>query len=726
MGLRNLCFASFLIICYQIPNIFSDISNELTPASILRYWKSVERRFTLNARKDIVLLMGITGSGKSTLGVLLTEPEMLDVFEDEMTGDLMIVDKKHRISENSTITSKTLVPELMIDEFSGTVFYDCAGFSDTRGVYFDITSAYLLRKLLEYADTVKLVFVADHGYVKTTGDRKNFISLAKHATTLVKDIKKYRNGIALAVTKVIKNNKSIKSGTQVLVRGVVKFLRDTKMELTTMREKNNTSSMDVETNEKITDFIDILLECEDNSKYKKIAIFRLPEEEGSATYIKTMQEDRHATRQIIIDNLQYIKIAGSRDFAYTIAPETKIQILNLLKDISSTWNLLILLDEIQAFYSNEEKFVAKITETHNLLTIGYEYFENIEFTAPKTFLLNLIHCANALNINIPMDNWESYLNNMLSDEVYDILKIVSDDQYSFLFENSVKKFNELKKYIADTKQWYYFVINLHHNFLEVDLADVDELYAQCSIADVEFNISEMTALQNILSQINNNTLDAVYANFSNDSTADSLKLNILKTVLSQTVYNQSFPICLKNDELMVTGNTVKISDVIRNAKCWNEANVIKVFALHRVIIDADIDKIGKNSTIAIIAPKWRVIGKRQINLAGHNGNAHDPPNAMNGRTAKEDGKIGEPGLAGGSGGYFFGIGNQFENDELLEINANGGRGGPGQNGGNGKCIFCSNKHVVSKWNRIASSFFSRSCAFCLYFCSLLRRVLLSP
>lgn len=683
MDLQNLSFLSFLIICFNIPDITANDSSKLTPSSIFEYWKIVENRFILNNRKDIVLLMGITGSGKSTLGVLLTEPEMLEVFEDEMTGDVKLLDKKHRISENATITSKTLVPELMTEESSGTAYYDCPGFSDTRGLYFDLTSAYFLRRLLEFADAIKFVFVASHESVKITGSRNNFINLAKHVTTLVKDITKYRNGTALAVTKVTQNRKSRKLGPQILVNGIVDFLRETKKELATMKINNDTSSMDSETNEKITNFVDILLECDDKNEFKRISILRQPEEQGSVAKIKTMQEDREAFKNVIINNLQYVT-KGDNDFAYTIATDTKIQIFDFLQNLSSTWteNLLKLLHEIKTFYLNQEKHVIKLQETHNLLTVGFQNFIDVEFIAPKSFYSNLIDGAHQMNI--PIDNWKEYLNDIVSDDFYGILKIVSDDKHSILFEYPVKSLNELKKYITESKQWYDFIFNLHSILLHFnDFVDVEKLVAQCSNDDGEINISKMTELKTLLAQINNKTLDAVYAKFSSAATVDFLKKTALKTVLSQTIYNQSFPICPENDNLSVTGYTVRISDVIKNAKCWKEAKLIQIFALDKVIIDADIDKIGKNATVAIIAPSWRISGKREINLAGIAGSAREPTNASEGKNRKENGRNGEPGLAGGSGGHFFGFGNQFTNAELLEIIANGGRGGVGQDGGNG-------------------------------------------
>lgn len=344
-----------------------------------------------------------------------------------------------------------------------------------------------------------------------------------------------------------------------------------------------------------------------------------------------------------------------------------------------------LLDAIKEFYSNQEQRTTKIIETKNVFAIGYENFNNIEFTAPKSFFSKLALAAHASDISQPVDNWWAHLNDIPNDEVHNRLNGVGVGNYSMLIENIVQKFIALKESIVAAKQWYEFLVTLHGILLEYDdSADVEKLVAQCSVVDGEINIRKMTELGNLVARINNTALDALYANFSDVAVADTPKLNALKTVFSQSI--QSFPQCLENDRLLVTGYVVKISDVIANAKCWHKAKLIQIFALHAVIIDADVDKSGQMAIIAIFAPTWRVISKfpneRVINLVGNNGRSHNHPTAGKG-TSNEDGKSGLPGLPGGSGGHFVGFGTDFKHTNTLAIDAVGGDGGPGQNGGDG-------------------------------------------
>lgn len=146
--------------------------------------------------------------------------------------------------------------------------------------------------------------------------------------------------------------------------------------------------------------------------------------------------------------------------------------------------------------------------------------------------------------------------------------------------------------------------------------------------------------------------------------------------------------CSKSDEgtLTIKGYNVKFSDFIRsNGKLYDlcpgkKIQTLNVFVLNSVFIDMDIDASGDELQLTVIAPAWKVYGKRNINLNGFVGKAHDPATAKPG--GKGD-KHGQPGNPGGPGGSFLGIGDSFFNGNNLTISANGGNGGRGQNGANG-------------------------------------------
>lgn len=146
--------------------------------------------------------------------------------------------------------------------------------------------------------------------------------------------------------------------------------------------------------------------------------------------------------------------------------------------------------------------------------------------------------------------------------------------------------------------------------------------------------------------------------------------------------NNNIVICTSN-KLVVKGNKIHISEIL-NITCLNEAKFIELFALDTIVIDENFDRTGQNVQLSIIAPKWLIIGDRQIILDGKN-ETWKIDIAASGIGSFKDGKPGKP---GGSAGSFLGIGNEFISQfKQLQIHVNGGWGGIGQFGGRGIKVF---------------------------------------
>lgn len=121
---------------------------------------------------------------------------------------------------------------MMIDIEANTTYFDCPGFSDTRSVEYDLTTTYLNRKLLSFAKSVKFVFLINYASVRAAGDRADFIELTKHIIKLIKNIKKYRNGIMLVVSKVDNEfSRSKLINDDKIIKRIVVFLHQAKQDL---------------------------------------------------------------------------------------------------------------------------------------------------------------------------------------------------------------------------------------------------------------------------------------------------------------------------------------------------------------------------------------------------------------------------------------------------------------------------------------------------------------
>lgn len=179
---------------------------------------------------------------------------------------------------------------------------------------------------------------------------------------------------------------------------------------------------------------------------------------------------------------------------------------------------------------------------------------------------------------------------------------------------------------------------------------------------------------------------------------------IAQSVFSDATYIDDMTAICSSQKLVVKGNDIKISDVL-NVTCIKNSKFVEIFALNKLIFDADINKTGQNAEMSIIAPTWEIIDERKIILDGKKGKSHSSIKASDGIGSFRHGK---PGLPGGSGGCFFGIGNDFINGANLKIHINGGLGGPGQNGAKGLSIFISILHTACLLNLILNKFLSQT------------------
>jgi len=137
----------------------------------------------------------------------------------------------------------------------------------------------------------------------------------------------------------------------------------------------------------------------------------------------------------------------------------------------------------------------------------------------------------------------------------------------------------------------------------------------------------------------------------------------------------------EKNQVTFVGYSVKVSGVARFiSTVQTNVSHIRIFALDSLVIDDDLSLSGDDVTI--LAPLWDIVAPSVINLKGKAGDEYGH-RSVSGKGFGEDGADGAFGRQGGSGGHFWGIGEEFLNLENLSINVDGGHGGTGQNGGNG-------------------------------------------
>ena len=108
--------------------------------------------------KDVVLIIGSTGAGKSTFGNYIIGRRMR---EEKVAGSMEkgIVCDDPVMEIGHGFVSKTHVPQLHFDDSSRMTFCDCPGFLDTRDAIFDIMNIYAMTDISRRARSVRAVVV---------------------------------------------------------------------------------------------------------------------------------------------------------------------------------------------------------------------------------------------------------------------------------------------------------------------------------------------------------------------------------------------------------------------------------------------------------------------------------------------------------------------------------------------------------------------------------------
>src|SRR5277367_653677 len=193
-----------------------------------------ERIELYDRHKNVTLILGNTGSGKTTFIQWIAGDNDKLIAKEVAQGEYIIEDG-NRIG-TATIKSKTIFPELVLDQNTGAAYYDCPGFSDTRSTSNDIATSYFIKKVADHAENLRMVFVVSYPSVRKGVDRLDFMKLLRHSTDFIRDVDKFKTSIAMVVSKVenrnvkIGKNYSLVSDENVIV-GIAGFLQDVRQGL---------------------------------------------------------------------------------------------------------------------------------------------------------------------------------------------------------------------------------------------------------------------------------------------------------------------------------------------------------------------------------------------------------------------------------------------------------------------------------------------------------------
>lgn len=629
----------------------------------MRFLKAGDSVLELDDKyRNVTLLVGKTGTGKSTLTLFLTG-DLADLEAVKKDG-YFIKYKYEGIIGTSTTVSQTIYPALHIDDIN-LAYYDCPGYDDTRNTSIEIAATYFVKRVVDHATALKIVLVANYDSVHVAGSRADFASLVDHLRRFIKNFDRYKDSIALVATKV-ENQPTIIDGAMALVpddemiRDIAGFFREYQGELL----KNPNS----EFNKIALQLLDVLLTSRDNgTTYDKIALFRKPMQAGKLSTIKTFVDEREALRRMIINNTVYSP-RYEDDFGYTISSDSKLRIIKLAEKINDNIaaNVRSIANEIQQYYSdnsttaiNFRLLTARFEEADRLLSVINEGVASL--TLP-VFMARLLNATRQLDIPISHE----YLNDIENQQKYiDFLQSMREDAPLQLNAAVwVSAIEDCIKLVRGNALWYTFLTSLYKDYSAYDFRQDLTKYNVRNIDDWGQSGKE----QGILIDAKN------FAAFAKRQTNGASVASYQPTVQQLAVLNRILDVMLKatpvykcrDNALIVKGEFVRLSE-IDLGQCGDKLKALNVYALDTVFIDKAIEGYSKQWQVSIIAPRWHVYGLEVVvNLNG------SVPEDVAGKSAKEaeserPADAGVPGNPGGNAGHFLGIGDVFVNGNKLKV-----------------------------------------------------------
>lgn len=666
--------------------------NQNNSEAILDILQELDEKIILSKRKNVILLLGETGTGKSTLAHIIAKDNTKLKSIRIGTFEFLLVDDDNKISTETT-NSKTTIPEVVEDiKNTDLAIYDCPGFNDTRDAKTDISNAYSIHKIMEHSVNFKIVFVINYHSVKIGVCRISFVNMLKNASDYIKNIGNFRGSIAAIITKV--DNKTIpnEDGTNhtlILDADILNeigiFLQDIRKEICTRTSYDKNA---------IT-LIDILL-IRSGLHYERLAIFRRPNKEGNVNDLIPLQICRSNILKVLNENIIFTG-KGENEFGFAISATSKLEIANIVVGINTkiidTFNnigqqVIETFKLLESQLANLTEIKEKFNSVHECLNkFNKKLKENVGLTETTD---SLIQVLNDLQIEATANikSIQSF------DKQLSFLNKISDRDLNMRSSEWKTGFDNLFDYLNDSKEWYRFLNNLYEKlstygvqrdtskFNIRNLKDLDNPRIREKIYQTGAHIKDMFTNNFNIDDINNHKLLELSDNIEN-ITMDKIKLSHLLRILIYTLETNVRYIHTDPTKIQIIGKYIILSNIPSEILSTDRKN-IEFIASEKIFIDQDLNFVGKEKNIIIAANVWEIINTKTINLSGLNGlPLLSPKTASDGEGFGGKGEDGLAGSPGGPAGRFFGVGNKFLNIESLTIIASGGNGGAGQDGGDG-------------------------------------------
>lgn len=278
---------------------------------------------------------------------------------------------KYNHVDNFLKKKHEIIPHLIKDQQTGAAFYVCSSFDETKSIAEDLAWAFAMRKLLNTARSIKLIFTHTYPLIRNDYDwhYKKFLTLVQYATQLIQNVAQYHSAIALVVTNVPNNYVTIK-GINVIqnddadaTEKISIFFRQIQNDLIRAMAKSRIEEKEIIGRQ--IEFIDTLLEKK-YDQYMRIGILRTIENDGPL--MPHIMDEKAAILKIVNENLKFI-LTDSSDFGYSITTKSDNIVGDIIKKLNDDFiNDFdgICLDIRSFIYEKEKETFNNLNESINM------------------------------------------------------------------------------------------------------------------------------------------------------------------------------------------------------------------------------------------------------------------------------------------------------------------------------------------------------------------------
>jgi ankyrin repeat protein len=599
--------------------------------------KKAEEGNKLIGSDEAILAIGKTGAGKSALVNYLTNPENLEVVRHKDVRNpfdkgSLVIDLKPSVKFSSPNApkighkkdSETAIPSAWRSTDGRVTYWDCPGFNDTNGPVQDIPNAFYLRRIFDIAARVKLMLVIDKGDLGTRANNIKELADTLGRLFAQNDLTSIMEGLSLVATKTDREV-SIDD-----IKGeIVKMLQANCFKEYSKSKEMLMSLLLPGVNEKVfEDLTSSYFPTEPEVKPRlepflrlqnKIALFKKPVQEGALT--EGFNMELLGDNQPILQTIENTKFIDKPKVNIAVSNESKV-------------------------------FITEVTEI--VVQAAKGCLKDFSSTVGKSYRLK----SSELKGNKQLD----YLKTLQDKLVFSLTEVIGSCINNI--EENIEAFTKMLALEFPKKQFsIQFSVDMLFNYLRY------LKFSKCVKDDIDLNPTHW--------------------------------MEWLVTVRDEVLRYTYLPKPeIKNEAItgivQIKGKTITSDDIKTgiNDDCLSQLEAVEVYA-QKVILSSNFEHSKlKGINFSIIAKQWEITKNITIDVSGVAGASHDPSKAANGDDITDTnpdgsgkrgnkGANGLPGLPGGPGGNFFGAGEEFFGIEKLTINVSGGRGGKGQDSGDG-------------------------------------------